>query len=138
MNIYDCVSDLEKELQAIELNVLKPADKGLLVLKIKEGFDQGELEDPNIIIGALEQIALSLIPVPAEPIEIVQGRKIYMAYPWRDYEIVLAEYGNEFVTWKFWRDKEQFEYGHYFHQLECGSRTKAYLKALDDFRQRFN
>lgn len=138
MKLYNLVSELEKELSTIELRELKPEDKGLLVLRIEEAFYDGELEDPNITVSSLGQIALSLIPVPTEPLEVIQGRKIYIAYPWRDREIVLAEWGNQFVTWWYWREKDCFENGHYFHQEQYGgSRVNAYLMALDDFRKRF-
>ena len=136
MKLYNCVTELEKELQNIGLDSLKPADKGMLAIRICDAYNRGELEDTNIVVGALEQIVLSLVPLPTEPVEVIDFKQIFNSYPVRDREIVLAAWGNEYVTCDFYREAKEFSYEHYFHWDTYGSKTKAYLAALGDFRKR--
>jgi len=137
MKLYNCVTELEKELKAIDLEDLKPEDKGLLAIKVCDACLHGEILDAEIVVHALLEIALSLVPIP-KPLEIIDGKKILLSYPAPagEPEIVLAAWGNEYVTWKLRREEKEFNYGHYYHIADYGSSRAAYLEAYRDFQRR--
>lgn len=135
MKLYNCVTELEKELQAIDLASMKLEDKGLLTIKIYESHLCGEFSDPEVVINALTQIALSLTPVP-KPVEIIDGKEILMRYPAKEKEFILARWRREYVTWVLQGEPKQLYYGHYFDVHDYGSHVLAYLAAYRDFKKR--
>lgn len=137
MRLTNCLTKKEKELLAISLDELNPVEKGLLAIDIRNTFHLGELQDTEIVVGALEQIVLSLIPIPSDPVDIIQGKSILKAYPIPDgQEVVLALFGREYVTWKYNRNNNEFNHGHYFYWAHYRSQVEAYLAAHHDFNER--
>jgi len=60
MELYNCYSKEEKALQEIELQGLSNKELVSLAGRIKKGWDEQELEDEEIVISALVQIAEEL------------------------------------------------------------------------------
>lgn len=135
MKLYNCVTELEKELQAIDLANLKPEHKGLVAIKVCDACLDGEILDPEIVVHALLEIALSLVPVP-KPVEIIDGKEILMRYPAKEKEFILARWCREYVTWVLQGEPKQLYYGHYFNVHDYGSHVLAYLKAYRDYQKR--
>lgn len=136
-------TEVGKSIVYINREPLKPEDKVMLAVAICNAYHTGEIQDGVFATSALKEIVLSLLSIP-EPIKIIDGKKILRSYPAGDRDIVLAAWGNEYVTWQLLRDgrnhrrgKSEFILGHYFHIKDFGSREEAYLAALRDFRLRF-
>lgn len=137
MKLYNCVTELEKELQAIDLARMNAPSKGLLTKKIYEGHLVGEFSDPEVVINALTQIALSLVPIPIMAIDVIDGKEILMSYPAGEKVFYLALWRNEYVTWVTYKaDPKNLCYGHYFNIHDYGSHVLAYLEAYRDFQKR--